>query len=48
VRALSRKRKVFNFPFVTTFLMKMTRWLPDWILARSLKNYTGDRPHPPL
>jgi short-subunit dehydrogenase len=48
VRALGKRRKVYNFPFITTFLMKMTRWLPDWILARSLKNYTGDRPHPPL
>jgi short-subunit dehydrogenase len=47
VSALARKKKVYNFPLGTTLLMKFTRWLPDWILARSLTNYTGDRPHPP-
>jgi short-subunit dehydrogenase len=47
VRALGKKRKVFNFPWRTTMLMKLTNWLPDWIMARSLRDYTGDRPHPP-
>jgi short-subunit dehydrogenase len=47
VRALGKKRKVVNFPLGLTLLMKLTKWLPDWIMARSLKNYTGDRPHPP-
>jgi short-subunit dehydrogenase len=47
VRALARRRKVYNFPWQTTLLMKFTRWLPDWVLAKSLKNYTGDRPSPP-
>jgi short-subunit dehydrogenase len=46
VRALDRKRKVLNFPLRTTFLMKLTRWLPDWILARSLQGYTGNKAHP--
>ena len=35
------------FPWQTTLLTKFTRWLPDWVLARSLKNYTGERPLPP-
>jgi short-subunit dehydrogenase len=47
VRALARKKKVFNFPWQTTLLMKLTRWAPDWIMARTLKSYTGDRPLPP-
>ena len=46
VRALGKKRKVFNFPLRTTLLMKLTRWLPDWVVARSMKGYTGDRPAP--
>lgn len=33
VRALRRRKKVYNFPWQTTFLMKLTRWLPDWLLA---------------
>jgi len=47
VGALARRRKVYNFPWQTTLLMKFTRWLPDWVLAKSLKSYTGDRPSPP-
>jgi len=47
VKALERKKKVFNFPWQTTLLMKLTRWAPDWIMARTLKNYTGERPLPP-
>jgi short-subunit dehydrogenase len=46
-RALAKKKKVFNFPWQTTLLMKLTRWAPDWIMARTLKAYTGDRPKPP-
>jgi short-subunit dehydrogenase len=33
-RALKRKTKVFNFPWQTTFLMKLSRWLPDALVAR--------------
>jgi short-subunit dehydrogenase len=47
VRALARRRKVYNFPWQMTLLTKFTRWLPDWVLAKSLKNYTGERPLPP-
>jgi short-subunit dehydrogenase len=45
--ALARKKKVYNFPWQTTLLMKLTRWAPDWLMARTLKGYTGDRPKPP-
>jgi len=44
VRALRRRRKVYNFPFPTTLLMKMTQWLPDWIMARGMKSYSEDPP----
>jgi short-subunit dehydrogenase len=36
IRALRRRRKVYNFPWQTTLLTRFTRWLPDWILARVL------------
>lgn len=42
IRALERRKKVFNFPWPTTFMMKLLNWLPDWIVAKALKNYTGD------
>ncbi len=47
VRALARKRKVYNFPLRMTLLIKFASWLPDWMLARGVKNYTGNRPHSP-
>ncbi len=34
VRALKRRRKVYNFPWQTALLMKVARWLPDWMLER--------------
>jgi short-subunit dehydrogenase len=47
VRALAKRKKVFNFPWQTALLMRLTRWAPDWLLARALTGYTGDRPKPP-
>ena len=45
VRALARKRKVFNFPLVLTRLIKFTRFLPDWYMAWVMKDKSeGDRP----
>jgi short-subunit dehydrogenase len=41
VRALRRRRKVYNFPWQTTLLMRALRWLPDWILARALAGHEG-------
>jgi short-subunit dehydrogenase len=34
VRALRRKKKVYNFPLGTTLLMKLACWLPDWLIYR--------------
>ena len=47
VRALHRRRKVYNFPWQTSLLMKLTRWLPDWVLARSMRQYNENPPFPP-
>jgi short-subunit dehydrogenase len=39
VRALRRKKKVFNFPRRMMMLMRLTRWVPDWIMARVAGKY---------
>lgn len=44
-RALSRKKKVYNFPWQTTLLMKATRWCPDWVLRRVFNRYAENRPN---
>jgi short-subunit dehydrogenase len=44
VKALCRRRKVFSFPLPTVLLMKLTQWLPDWVLARGMKSYSEDPP----
>ena len=44
VRALRRRRKVYNFPWPTALLMNLTRWLPDWIMAMGMKSYSEDPP----
>ncbi len=47
VRALHRRRKVYNFPWQMALLMKVTYWLPDWVLARVLRAYNEDPPQRP-
>jgi short-subunit dehydrogenase len=47
VRALHRKRKVYNFPWQTTILMKLLAWLPDWVVARTMAQYNEAPPMPP-
>jgi short-subunit dehydrogenase len=39
LRALKRRKKVFNFPLGTTLLMKLAAWAPDWIMARLAGKY---------
>jgi short-subunit dehydrogenase len=46
VRALGRRRKVFNFPWQTAWLMKLTRWVPDWLMARVMRRYNEAPPQP--
>ena len=35
VRALKRKKKVLDFPRRMRWLMWLTKWAPDWLMARS-------------
>jgi len=38
VRALRKRRKVYNFPWQTSFLMRLTRWAPDWLMGWIIGN----------
>jgi short-subunit dehydrogenase len=44
VRALARRRKVYNFPWQMALVMKLVPWLPDWVLARGMKDYNENPP----
>jgi short-subunit dehydrogenase len=46
VRALKRRRKVYNFPWQMAFLMKLLRWAPDWLLERMMHAYNENPPFP--
>jgi short-subunit dehydrogenase len=46
VRALRRRRKVYNFPWPMALLMRLTRWLPDWAMARVMAGYNENPPPP--
>lgn len=39
---LRRKKKVLNFPWQTTVLMKLTGWMPDWLVNYFTHDSTGD------
>lgn len=47
VGALRRRKKVYNFPWQLTLLMKLTAWLPDWVVARTMHQYNEAPPMPP-
>jgi short-subunit dehydrogenase len=34
IRALERRQGVYNFPWRMSLMMKLARWLPDWMIAR--------------
>jgi short-subunit dehydrogenase len=46
VRALARRQKVYNFPWQLSLLMKLTRWAPDWVMARTMQDYNENPPMP--
>jgi short-subunit dehydrogenase len=46
VWAIRRRKKVYNFPWQMSLLTKATRWLPDWMIARSMRDYNADPPMP--
>jgi len=45
-KALAARKKVYNFPWQMRLLMKLTGWLPDWLIARSMRNYNEKPPFP--
>jgi short-subunit dehydrogenase len=47
VRALRRRRKVYDFPWHIGLGMKLISWLPDWLLARTMRKYNENPPFPP-
>ncbi len=40
-RAIRKRWKVYNFPWLTNRLMKLTYWLPDWLLNRTMPEEIG-------
>ncbi|HEY7329905.1 MAG TPA: SDR family NAD(P)-dependent oxidoreductase [Gemmataceae bacterium] len=46
VRALKRKRKVYNFPWQMALFMRLARWAPDWLLERMMHTYNENPPFP--
>jgi short-subunit dehydrogenase len=38
-RALARGKKVYNFPWQASVLMKAVGWLPEWLVARLARGY---------
>jgi short-subunit dehydrogenase len=46
LRALRRRRKVYNFPMPTWLLMQLSRLAPDWALAWVMHGYNENPPMP--
>jgi short-subunit dehydrogenase len=46
-KALRRRKKVFNFPWQTTLLLKFAGWAPDWLINRTMHDYNENPPMPP-
>ena len=44
VTALNQKKKVYNFPWQMGLLMRATRWLPDWVIARAMRRHSKNPP----
>ncbi len=42
--SLKRRDDVYNFPWQTTVMMKLTRWMPDWMVRYFLSEITENRP----
>jgi short-subunit dehydrogenase len=43
-RALRRGHTMYRFPWQTSLLMRSLNWLPDWIIARAMRQYNDDPP----
>ena len=46
VRALKARRKVYNFPWQLSILMKLFAWMPDWFVVWQMHSYNENPPFP--
>jgi short-subunit dehydrogenase len=46
LRAVARRRKVFNFPWRMSLFMALSRWAPDWVVAWMMRDYNEAPPFP--
>ena len=46
VKALARKKKIYNFPWQLSLLIKFAGYVPDWAVAWALHDKAGVRPKP--
>jgi short-subunit dehydrogenase len=46
VRALRRRRKVYDFPWQMSLFMKLSRFAPDWLVDRIMHAYNENPPFP--
>jgi NADP-dependent 3-hydroxy acid dehydrogenase YdfG len=42
--AIRKRKKVHRFPRPMSWLMRLTAWLPDWAIVRSMKSYNDEPP----
>ncbi len=48
IYAMRKRKKVYRFPRPMSWLMRLTAWLPDWIIARAMRDYNENPPKSPL
>ena len=48
IYAMRKRKKVYRFPCPMSWLMRLTAWLPDWIIARAMRDYNENPPKSPL
>ena len=46
VKALKRRVKVYRFPWPTMVMARVSRWLPDWLMAWIFRDYLANPPIP--
>ena len=46
VDAIERRQKVYCFPWRLRALIWLTKWAPDWVMARAVPDAVGGPPGP--
>jgi short-subunit dehydrogenase len=44
LHAVRKRLKVYRFPRRMSWLMRLTSWLPDWVIARTMRSYNEKPP----